>query len=191
MSELAAIEHGQYVVRVLVQNDGVTLASGLAAASSVEQAEDQARTRALGLLVAGTKKVTPAVTPVQSAIAAPSMPVPVPSPTAVPLKPSTATQPVPAAPPAADFEFELPLSAPPEPEPVVEEAPPSAPPAVEETLDFSDIIARSDVELKRLGWTSEQGRNYLLETYGKRSRQLLSDAELLEFLRFLEGQPSP
>ena len=52
-------------------------------------------------------------------------------------------------------------------------------------------IARSDEELKRLGWTSEQGRNYLLETYGKRSRQLLSDGELLEFLRYLEKQPSP
>ncbi len=191
MSELAAVEHGQYVVRVLVQNDGVTLASGLAAATSVEQAEDQARTRALGLLTVGGTQAAPKSPPVQSAIA--SAPIPVPSPTSVPIKAPTATKPVPAAAPATDFKFDLPLSTPPEPEPepVIEEASPVAPAPVEETLDFSDIIARSDVELKRLGWTSEQGRNYLLETYGKRSRQLLSDAELLEFLRFLESQPSP
>jgi len=60
-----------------------------------------------------------------------------------------------------------------------------------EVIDFSEIIARSNIELKRLGWTSDQGRNYLLQTYGKRSRQLLSDEELLEFLQYLESQPSP
>jgi hypothetical protein len=47
------------------------------------------------------------------------------------------------------------------------------------------------MELKRLGWTSEQGRNYLLQTYGKRSRQLLSDEELLEFVQHLENLPNP
>ncbi|AFY37255.1 hypothetical protein Lepto7376_0860 [[Leptolyngbya] sp. PCC 7376] len=194
VSELAAIEHGQYVVRVLVQNDGVTLTSGLAAAASVEHAEDQARARALGLLVSGSRAASKPAS-VQPAIAPPTIPVP--SPTAVPIKQPTVTKPVPVAAPKAEFTYDLPLSAPPElePEPIIEPSAPatttSAAPAVEEPLDFSDIIARSDVELKRLGWTSEQGRNYLLETYGKRSRQLLSDAELLEFLRFLEGQPSP
>jgi hypothetical protein len=58
-------------------------------------------------------------------------------------------------------------------------------------MDFSEIIARSNLELKRLGWTSEQGRNYLLQTYGKRSRQLLSDEQLIEFLAYLEQQPDP
>ena len=61
----------------------------------------------------------------------------------------------------------------------------------EEVLDFSEIIARSNVELKRLKWTTEQGREYLVKTYGKRSRQVLSDDELLEFLRYLEGLPTP
>ncbi|MFN5516511.1 MAG: hypothetical protein ACK5CA_17700 [Cyanobacteriota bacterium] len=65
------------------------------------------------------------------------------------------------------------------------------PAEVGETLDFADIIARSNIELKRLGWTSEQGRNYLLQTYGKRSRQLLSDEELLEFVQYLESLPNP
>jgi hypothetical protein len=58
-------------------------------------------------------------------------------------------------------------------------------------MDFSEIIARSNLELKRLGWTSDQGRNYLLQTYGKRSRQLLSDEQLIEFLAYLEQQPDP
>lgn len=64
-------------------------------------------------------------------------------------------------------------------------------PEEEGTLDFSDIIARSNAELKRLGWKTEQGRDYLLQTYGKRSRQVLSDEELLEFLHYLESLPTP
>lgn len=47
------------------------------------------------------------------------------------------------------------------------------------------------IEMKRLGWSTEQGREYLKRTYGKRSRQELNDAELLDFLRYLETQPSP
>jgi hypothetical protein len=74
-------------------------------------------------------------------------------------------------------------------------APPAAKPAAEtdigETGDRSNEIARIGVEMKRLSWTTEQGRNYLKRTYGKRSRQELDDIELLDFLRFLEAQPSP
>ncbi len=86
------------------------------------------------------------------------------------------------------------------PLPLVMDSPPSAAPEPEaeepantneEPMDFSEIIARSNLELKRLGWTSEQGRNYLLQTYGKRSRQLLSDEQLIEFLAYLEQQPTP
>ncbi|MDY6781299.1 MAG: hypothetical protein SW833_01885 [Cyanobacteriota bacterium] len=58
-------------------------------------------------------------------------------------------------------------------------------------IDFSDIIAQTNLEIKRLGWTNDQGRQYLLATYGKRSRQLLSDEELVEFLEYLQGQPTP
>lgn len=77
------------------------------------------------------------------------------------------------------------------PEPESSSVPSPAVPVLEEPIDFSEVIARSNVELKRLGWTSDQGRNYLLQTYGKRSRQLLSDEELLEFLQYLESQPTP
>jgi hypothetical protein len=60
-----------------------------------------------------------------------------------------------------------------------------------EPIDFSDVMARIDVEIKRLGWTKQQGKEYLLGKYGKRSRQLLTDGELLEFLNYLQGLPTP
>ncbi|NEQ27231.1 MAG: hypothetical protein F6K28_51140 [Microcoleus sp. SIO2G3] len=69
----------------------------------------------------------------------------------------------------------------PEPEPIPESEP----------IDMSDAIARTSVELKRLGWTNVKGREHLEKTYSKRSRQQLTDTELLDFLRFLESQPSP
>lgn len=59
------------------------------------------------------------------------------------------------------------------------------------SIDLSDIIAQTDVELQRLGWNVNQGREFLEKTYGKRSRHDLSDEELLEFLLFLETQPTP
>lgn len=59
-----------------------------------------------------------------------------------------------------------------------------------EPVDLSDIIAQTDVELKRLNWSVRQGREYLEKRYNKRSRHDLSDEELLEFLLYLETQPS-
>jgi hypothetical protein len=60
-----------------------------------------------------------------------------------------------------------------------------------EPMDLSEVIAQTSVEIKRLGWTDVQGRTYLQKTYGKRSRQHLTDDELLEFLEYLRSQPSP
>ncbi|MGB7488075.1 MAG: hypothetical protein WA901_17920 [Phormidesmis sp.] len=56
-------------------------------------------------------------------------------------------------------------------------------------VDLSDVIAQTDIELRRLGWNSTQGREYLEENYGKRSRQQLTDEELMSFLLYLEEQP--
>jgi hypothetical protein len=58
-------------------------------------------------------------------------------------------------------------------------------------IDFLKIVAKTDIELKRLGWTNEQGRDYLLQTYGKRSRFMLTDEKLLEFLDCLKNLPTP
>ncbi|AMA09250.1 hypothetical protein [Picosynechococcus sp. PCC 73109] len=203
ISELAAIEHGQFIVRVVVELEGKKLASGLAAAPSVEQAEDQARIRALNLLGSGAIPApAPAkqTMPVQSPPAAPvvsAKPAPV-------MATSTVTAATNPAPIPSHQQNDLPLPSPAQVVDQTPEIPLEQPQATPDTsldlgsagsstnaLDFSEIIARTDVELKRLRWSSEQGRTYLLETYGKRSRQLLSDDELLEFLRYLESQPTP
>lgn len=321
-SELLMIDHGLYIVRAIVQVENIPLASGLAAAAKLEDAEDQARLRALSLLDLNliatleptalptpptlptspplstppavsesfpvpktprkTAKVAPAKAEVMPLISEPEAALPeevnvpeiaIPNISAtippvveqevraaLPLEssaeltePVLAPEPAPALtltpPPSLTLtaEPELVLSSP-EPlplpeilEPVLSLSQPEEVPLPLETLqeplamtteavisvtpvesevsetveipevpetaepskvtplgidpngpiDFSEIISRSNVELKRLGWTSDQGRNYLLQTYGKRSRQLLSDEELLEFLVYLEAQPNP
>ncbi|MBE9037394.1 hypothetical protein [aff. Roholtiella sp. LEGE 12411] len=60
-----------------------------------------------------------------------------------------------------------------------------------EPVDLSDVIAKTDVELQRLGWTPEQGREHLIQTYGKRGRTLLTEEELHGFLKYLQSQPDP
>lgn len=61
ISELLTIYQGKFVVRVLVQIDGVTRATGMAAAQTPELAEDEARIRALAIMVIDRASVTPAV----------------------------------------------------------------------------------------------------------------------------------
>lgn len=61
-----------------------------------------------------------------------------------------------------------------------------------ELMNLSDVIALIDAELQRLGWSNKKRRKYLKDTYGKQSRQQLTDGELLEFLRYLKSsQPKP
>ncbi|MBD1995287.1 hypothetical protein H6G00_01410 [Leptolyngbya sp. FACHB-541] len=54
--------------------------------------------------------------------------------------------------------------------------------------DTSDLIAKTDVELARLGWSKERGQQYILETFGKRTRKQMTDSELIGFLLHLRGQ---
>ncbi|MEH2355354.1 hypothetical protein [Nostoc sp.] len=62
-----------------------------------------------------------------------------------------------------------------------------------EPVNFSEVIAQTDVEMQRLGWTIDQGREHLIKNYGKRSRTLLTEVELLDFLQYLYlvSQPTP
>ena len=80
------------------------------------------------------------------------------------------------------FPSEVPADVPPEPIPA------SALPA---PINLSDVIAQTDIELRRLGWSVEVGREYLGKTYNKRSRHELSEEELIQFLCHLEGLPAP
>lgn len=54
-------------------------------------------------------------------------------------------------------------------------------------IGYQSLIAKTNAELKRLAWTNDQGRNYLVQTYQKRSRQLLTDEELQDFLNRLQA----
>ena len=241
ISELVQIDHGKYIVRAIIEIEGKTVVTGLAAADTVEIAEDRARERALLLLEAENtpdlqlvEKVSP------NNISLPSdLPKTVPS-----TKKSTKTAKVTEIPrpeakiepelpqvkdiPPAKIEPELPqvqdippakieLELPqvqdiplPEPEPLLlemepdnysllselpeeasltEEEPPAPEPVVviPEEIDYSVLKTKIDVEMKRLAWTTEKGREYLISTYGKKSRLLLTNEELLEFYNYLSS----
>ncbi|MCZ8036568.1 MAG: hypothetical protein O9276_00145 [Microcystis sp. LE17-20A] len=241
ISELVQIDHGKYIVKAIVKIEGKTVVTGLAAADTVEIAEDRARERALLLLEAES---TPDLQPVEKIspnnISLPEdLPKPVPS-----AKKSTKTAkvteiprpeakiepelpPVKDIPPAkiepelpqvkdippAKIEPELPQVEDiplPEPEPLLlemetdnyslltelpeeasltEEEPPEPEPVavIPEEIDYSVLKTKIDVQMKRLAWTTEKGREYLISTYGKKSRLLLTNEELLEFYNYLSS----
>lgn len=200
ISELVQIDHGKYIVRATVQNEGLTLATGLAAADTVEQAEDQARIRALAVLnisISSSKSVHHS----PQSYSQEKTPRPTASSQTANASSSSLSQ---------NLSSEVSFSVESEEKPVTElsqssQETISEPETSESTvngsgeshsseenvIDHSDIIARTNVELRRLQWTSEQGRKFLQETYGKRSRTLLSESELLQFLEYLEKQPTP
>lgn len=267
ISELLTIYQGKYVVRVVVQDRGITLSTGLAAADSLEKAEDSARMRALNTLdldslprvtasgplagdtdTAAVERPQPALkdSPSSDGSDSPSVleasqtatvkDLPVSAPCAAQY-PQLVPPPVVESPPtikmpatvtshlesaSSNQETEqpsLPGDEPLAPEiagttPSAEISPPLAEPTpstelaqpeVEaasiaeaktatsstQSLDYSDIIVKTDIEMKRLEWTKEDGRKHLIETYGKKSRPLLSDQELWEFLKYLESLPTP
>jgi hypothetical protein len=236
VSELVQIYNGSYVVRTLIQVGGVTLASGFASATAIEDAEDHARWRALAVL-----GITPPPSPLNHSTGSgyeaqfvefdanvnrlsPSQSLPAaflhnplsPPEVVVPeYIPDAIPNPVPETIPEEAFEtfrdnFSLPQIPPQAPalhRRQAEMGPPkgrgrnrgAAPPNAASapapfdltSLDLSDIIAQTSVELKRLGWSDAQGRAYLQKTYSKRSRQQLTDEELLDFLNYLQAESGP
>jgi hypothetical protein len=81
--------------------------------------------------------------------------------------------------------------------PVEESKSTSSPPPAEEAagsgspVNFGEIIPRLKVELIRLGWDRDRGRDFLMERYNKRSSTLLTPDQLVDFLSYLESQPNP
>lgn len=77
----------------------------------------------------------------------------------------------------------------PTPEPELKPEPSEiAPSSLEPGMDFNQVMAQIDVEMKRLKWTKEEGRDYLRSTYGKTSRIQLNDEEIIGFLGYLKTQ---
>ncbi|MEA5621406.1 hypothetical protein [Nostoc sp. UHCC 0251] len=284
ISELIQIFQGKYIVRASVQIEGVTRATGMAAAETVEAAEDQARTRALivlGITNAPPESVAFTSNPISPEQLNPSlntknrlnesayssakdgdfvgshwsvvsdkeisMPpsrvrnikpevvtnkneqygdtnaVPLPTETGSASTsdtysqdfgqsfPVTANQELEFAPPVENLEITsdnqmenqtfpgisannvtpfTPRSYSPQ-EDVVTPSVTGKRKKKAEPVDLSDVIAKTDVELQRLGWTPEQGREHLIKTYGKRGRTLLTEEELHGFLKFLQSEPDP
>lgn len=242
VGELVKIDRGTYIVKVLLQADGVVLATALAGADTVEAAEDAARERAIAALMLDsesvsdntsgeanlqvatantTKQPTPAIaqktpeiveepqTIPQSVNFSEAEPIAVsPAPSFTPDVPAVETPPAPLEPqPIVDtsvatgtlfddaftpdpqsFLPEDNYTVAPEPEP---EANPSFSTPELEAMDFNEIKQKTDIEIKRLGWTKDDGREFLKSRYGKRSRLHLTDEQLLEFLHYLEKLPSP
>ncbi|MCZ8027447.1 MAG: hypothetical protein PX640_08880 [Microcystis sp. M49629_WE12] len=226
ISELVQIDHGKYIVKAIVEIEGKTVVTGLAAADTVEIAEDRARERALLLLEAESTPDLQLVEKVSPNNI--SLPEDLPKPVAS-AKKSTKTPKVTEIPrpeakiepelpqvkdiPPAKIEPELPQVKDiplPEPEPLLlemetdnysllselpeeasltEEEPPEPEPVVviPEEIDYSVLKTKIDVEMKRLAWTTEKGREYLISTYGKKSRLLLTNEELLEFYNYLSS----
>ena len=56
---------------------------------------------------------------------------------------------------------------------------------------WDDLSRQIDAQMERIGWSVERGRQHLLNKYGVRSRLLLSDEQVFEFLAFLKSQPTP
>ncbi|MBD2726513.1 hypothetical protein H6G96_09260 [Nostoc sp. FACHB-892] len=277
ISELVQIFQGKYIVRASVQIEGVTRATGMAAAETVEAAEDQARTRALivlGITNAPQQSVAFNSNPIPPAQLNPSLNTksgldesaayssakdqdfvssqwPVVSDKEISIPPSkvrnikpevvtnnneqygyssgaslpsdsysqdlgqnfpvTANKELEFDPPVENLEitFDKQVENQTFPEISANNVTPFTPrsyspqeniatPPVAgkrkkkaEPVDLSDVIAKTDVELQRLGWTPEQGREHLIETYGKRGRTLLTEEELHGFLKYLQSQPDP
>jgi len=248
ISELVQIFGGKYIVRASVQIEGVIRATGMAAAETVEAAEDQARNRAL--MVLGMTSSSPAstvspkpipqvqptihpsfstavstVNSVEQTEAKPEEQTPpVYAPTTVPEVTSLSDtynqdlEPRFAVTSNREPEFDIPMqnwamldTDEPEENPLptpaasnVRQFAPRSYTQLEDVgspkgkrnnksqpIDLSDVIAKTDVEIERLGWTKEQGKEHLKKTYGKLGRTLLSEEELLDFLRYLESQPDP
>ncbi|MGB5768248.1 MAG: hypothetical protein WBM32_00005, partial [Crocosphaera sp.] len=59
VSELVTIDHGKYIVRVLLKNNDIILGTGLAADNTIEIAEDRAIERALKSLKLENKSLQP------------------------------------------------------------------------------------------------------------------------------------
>lgn len=186
-SELITIHEGQYLVRVVLFDRDRPLMSALAMGMSVETAEDLARERSLALFLQSQ--------PPQSSI---SVDLPDSQPSEKTRRDTTPPQNLVSTPSiSTSNDSDLPkitstekLSFPDATEPYkppVSPAKPEPPPQPEPPTDDSDLLVQTTLELRRLGWDAEQGRVYLEQTYGKRSRQQLTRPELESFLEYLQG----
>ncbi|MGA1285255.1 MAG: hypothetical protein ACO34J_14520, partial [Prochlorothrix sp.] len=68
-------------------------------------------------------------------------------------------------------------------------APPATIPPAIALLSRTEMMDQVLVECDRLGWTPQQGKDYLRQTYSKGARSQLTNDELREFLVYLGNLP--
>ncbi|MDV3351622.1 hypothetical protein QGP82_23160 [Leptothoe sp. LEGE 181152] len=210
-TELLTTHAEQYLVKATVTIGETVIVTALAADASLAEADDQAKARALAMLgfAQGTSQehknglVKPQQLVPEPSVSAQqatdtSIPVNETAPSEKPELTHLSVEPV--EPEIEDSEdIGRPIdSITPDEAPAPSEVPASslAATAIENfddtnPVDLSDIIAQTDVEMARLGWSNVQGRSYLEKTFNKRSRQQLTDEEILTFLLYLESQATP
>ncbi len=181
-TNLVQVEKGIFIVKAQVVVNNTVLGTGIAGSTTVEAAEDAALQRALNH--AGFSSAHLNLT-LNSEIKA-STPLPIGS-----LNPETVGHT-----PVTNGGRAGSPSLPPEPESPADPYDGYTPPEPElpepsaEPEDLSDIIAQTDVQLRRIGWTAKEGREFLEQRFNKKSRHQLNEAELREFLRHLKQQPA-
>ncbi|GAB4216481.1 MAG: hypothetical protein OHK0012_18870 [Synechococcales cyanobacterium] len=185
LTELLRVEEGIFIVKAQVMVNTITLGTGLAGASRVEEAEESALKRAL--IHAGF--VQSSFKPMPTTYAPPGIPNPL-SPGTLGAESNGSAKP-PAAPPShAPAPSPSPLYEPLAWTPPVAETKPHPPTDLSgDPEDVSDLIAQTSVEMERIGWTAKEGRECIREQFGKDSRSQLSPAELRQFLRLLQQKP--
>lgn len=191
VSDLIQIHGDQYVVKVSVSLANTVLVSTLAADANLMLAEDRAREKALTIL--GIRDFQqPAYEPINLTAA--------PTPDLSTGLTSSFEQPKIALasellPNGANLPDNLPEPAVAEivESPIVEEAAEASPDETtmsiaDPLLSVTDMIPMINMELKRLGWSKERGRDYMVALYNKRASALLSDDELFGLLQHLQAE---
>lgn len=199
----------EYVVRATISLEGRPLVSSLAAAPTIEEAEDRARLRNLALaeaVVLGSAIAqSPAIAPIS---ATPQSAGGYGSddglgdtlinlgPLDSPLDEAEASQPQDNSKAAAKSTKPKPkpkksATAAATSEPATTDPPEETAPAETFVADWSEDLAQISVELKRLNWDSQQEQDYLQRTFNKASRDdIIDHSELMDYLGYLQALPS-
>jgi hypothetical protein len=215
LSQLLTIYQGKFVVQVSVQIEGVVRATGMAAAETIELAEDQARARAIALVA--TQETTsvpeksdfvdftpPLTAPGNSNLSNLESSTPTIASTDYPeINPENSTDYSSLTElnfePVIDEDFGIEPKTPTTTNQVttLSNVTPFVPPTfkddlpldflpVTEPIDLSDTLIAIETQLRNLRWTAKQEHNYIQRIYKKESRDLLSTQQLYEFLNYLQ-----
>ncbi|PSB01067.1 hypothetical protein [Merismopedia glauca] len=207
ITEIVSVEGGNYLIRALVQVEGVTIVTGFAVSSDLEIAQDKALERVLKILGIKVHQVEEFSSPTSFPIVENGQNLsslnhnleeltPVEASASLSFK-NLATSDLGSAKSRSEsslpkVDLDPPTIA--EVSDLVIDNPPIEPSTatlVTPSLDRSQLQTQALVEMERLGWTRKQGVEYLSTKYGKKMRSELTDAELIDFWTYLQSLSLP